>query len=97
MVHLNRSVADVNTQHARADPLVGVRLRMRPPPIGNHAIADILRETERLGSARPAVGTPAAAPRSIARGIVGAGARVSRGLIPRDAVLNDRLPDLRVR
>ncbi len=70
---------------------------MCPPPIGNHPLADILREAKRLRAAEATVPTPTTAPRSVARQIVGTRAGVPCCLIAGDAVLNDGLPDLRVR
>jgi hypothetical protein len=70
--------------------------RMRPPPIGYHSVADILREAERLRATGSTVSAPGTASRSIPREIVGTRARVPGCLIPGDAVLNDGLTNLGV-
>lgn len=61
-----------------------------------HRIGDVLRIAERCRPTWPPVGTPGTAGGAVAGGVERACAGPARGLIARDALLDDGLPDLRI-
>jgi hypothetical protein len=70
---------------------------MRPSPIGDHVVANILRIAQRFSTTGSTVGAAATTLRTVPGKIVGAGARMSGRLIPGDAHLDNGISNLRIR
>ena len=68
-----------------------------PPPIAYLCVADVLGVAERRRATRSAVGASLPTLRPVPHQIEGAGARVPGGLIGRNALFDDLLPNLRIR